>query len=309
MRSTWEGDYRNQNRYVFADDEGRFTISTGHLGGVDEPPGLSAYSSEHGLARVDIKGLASGEQRNVTLQLGGAVDIKGRITDPEGQPIRDMVCLTEYNYSIWNSTDANGQFYLGRVALPVRGGPSFRVEFRAPRPQRGELCNWMYPFDSALYAVDQRETAPKFFTHKNVELEPQSAEQINLNVVLQPAKLLEITGTVIDPEGKAVQGAKVYLLTGDANEASWLEVVDPQPTGNIKRIMGTKLAGTLADENGRWRFWTVQETGPVYMGSRDTDWTKYCIGVQGPDGLNRLVRDIVVPEDEDRRQLRTVLGK
>jgi hypothetical protein len=81
VRSTWEGDYRDQNRYVFADKQGRFTISTGHLGDVDEPPGLSACSSQHGLARVDLKGLASGEQQNVTLQLRGAVEIKGTVTD------------------------------------------------------------------------------------------------------------------------------------------------------------------------------------------------------------------------------------
>jgi len=73
--------------------------------------------------------------------------------------------------------------------------------------------------------------------------------------------------------------------------------------------MATTLAATRTDKSGRWRILTVRENGEAMpMGSRFTDWKRYCIGVQTRGGNHVLVRDITVPAGERRREVKLSLA-
>ena len=309
IRSTWFGDYRDQNRYVQTDEHGRFAISTGHL---DAPLPFVAYSARHGLAQMKLQPLSSGDSLGgVLLQLPGAVRVRGVVTDPRGRPIKDVLCLIQHHITVSVHTDATGRFDLGRVTLVPDPRLRRRVTFRAPRPQRGELSWMTYSFDSKYYPVKGREGAPQFFHHRRLSFQPDPKGEINLKVGLQPTQLLEFTGTVVDGNGQPSPDAQVHLFTGDANPETWLQTLHPPPGGDREGVptpRNTVLNATRTDARGRWQFWAVRERGDAMVrGGLDTDWATHCIGVQAPGGRSKLVRNIVVPKGQPRVELTTAL--
>jgi len=241
-----------------------------------------------------VKPLKAGQAlEGLTIRLPGATRIKGLVRDATGQPIRDVVCLVQAGAEVTATTGPAGQFDLGWVPVPKFS----RVSFRPPRPSRGNAFHITYPHDSMYYpmAPGGRRT---FFHHRNEELSLKPGSQTTLDVVLSPARLLELTGTVSDEKGRPVSKAKVHLFTGDAGKNRWLATVNPSFTSSVKVITDTVLAGTVTDKQGQWRLWIVGDgSGPLRVANPKTDWSKYCIGVQAPGGRNVLVRDVEIPKD------------
>ena len=171
------------------------------------------------------------------------------------------------------------------------------MTFRAPRP-----AGWPDGPD-----FKGRDDAPVFYHHKRVEFDGGPGKDVRLKVSLEPTDLLEIAGTVLDDDGHPVGGAKVYLFTGDAKEETWLRTVHPDFTSSFKGDVSPDvvLSRTQTDKNGRWRFWTVRETGVgMPRGGPKTDWKSYCIGVEGPlKRHHKLVRGVTVPDDTLRCEL------
>jgi len=294
IRSTWLGDYRDQNRYVRTDGHGRFAIATGHTG---ERLPLVAYSGRHGLGRVQLPPLEPGQVHDgVLLTLPGAARVRGIVTGPAGRPIKGVVCTIGHVYSISATTGAGGRFDLGRVPCAPGARPKPPAVFHAPRPPT-------YSFDSVSRPVRSLETAPRFFHHRRLGVDLRPDRDLDLIVRLEPAQLLCLHGTVVDRGGRPIPGAKVLLLTGDANEANWRHTVSPVGMGGSldMRRRATTLGATKTDDKGRWRFLTVRENGEAMpMGDRHTDWTRYCIGVATAAGNHMLVRNIVVPPGQTR---------
>lgn len=295
IRMPFQSDfYRDQHQYVFTDNKGRFAISTGHLN-VQLP--LAVYSAQSGLATTNLEPLSAGQELgNIIIRLPGAARIRGVVTDPNGRPIQHVVSSSEQHLLISDRTDAKGQFDLGRVSAKTIRGAGLVVQFNAPRPRGPGYGGIGY------YHIDRRDTAPQFFHHKRLHLNPKTNGDIYLKVVLEPAELLEITGTVVDTDADPVPDANVYLLTGDAKEQTWLKTVNPPIFGEYE-THGILLATTCTNKNGKWRFWTVRENRSLSMGSRKTDWSKYCIGVLVSNERDVLVRNVVVPEEKIRKEL------
>ncbi len=295
IRMPFQDDfYRDQNQYVFTDNKGRFAINTGHL---KVQLLLVAYSEQYGFETMNLDPLTAGQVLDDTIvRLPGAARIRGVVTDPNGKPIPRVTSSSEQHLLIHDRTDANGQFDLGRVSAKTIRGPGIVVQFNAPRPRTPKYGGFGY------YRIDRRDTAPQFFHHKRLHLKPKTYGNIDLKVVLEPAQLLEITGTVVDTNGEPVPDANVHLLTGDAKEQTWLKTVNPPIFGEYE-THGTLLATTETNKNGEWRFWTVREKPPVRMGDQKTDWSKYCIGVLVSNERNVLVRNVVVPEQRLHQEL------
>lgn len=305
MRSTWLGDYRDQNVYVETDQEGRFSIATGHL---DTDLMMEAFGPEYGLGRTEVDDLTPGQiLDNVDITLAGATTIRGMVTDPEHAPLSDIVCLVEYPVYSRATTGPDGKFDLGRVSFRPDSSDPLRVTFRAPRPKTGTGIS--YGYDAV--AIESRENAPRFFFHRMVEVPPEPKDKVHLDVVLQPTDLLEIVGTVLDASGGPVSSAQVHLLTGEASPETWLDVVRPL-RGNSLFLAprATLLDSTRTDDAGRFRFWTVRENGEATpMGGRNTDWASYCVGVESSTAESKLVRGIAVPEGAERREVTIRLGE
>jgi hypothetical protein len=129
IRSTWLGDYRDQNVYVETDKEGRFSVATGHL---DTYLVMEAFGSEYGLGRTEVEDLTAGQILDNDITLAGATPIRGMVTDAEHAPLSDIVCLVEYPVYLRATTGPDGKFDLGRVSFRADSSDPLRVTFRAP---------------------------------------------------------------------------------------------------------------------------------------------------------------------------------
>ena len=275
-------DYREQYAHVRTAADGRFCLLTGRFG---HSLPLAAYSSRDGLATAQVRPLQPGQIADgLVLRLPGAASIKGRVTDPEGRPIKDVVCSVEDVYTVSAITGADGRFDLGRITLTARPESPRRIVFRAPRPSSRD--------------PDERQ---QYYYHQIVSRKVLRDGAAKLDVKLQPTQLLKFSGVVTDGKGAPLAGAGVWLLTGEATGGKWLDVVRPPRSGSIdirSVASGTCLASTRTGKDGRWTIWTVREDrSAALLVGRETDWTKYCVGIKSKH-LRVLVRGIVVPRED-----------
>jgi protocatechuate 3,4-dioxygenase beta subunit len=307
-------DRYDQYRYVETDRDGRFTIATGHMGD-KQGLTLSAFSSREGLAQKQTGPLELGKvYSDISLRLPGAAYVRGTVTDPNGRPIPGVVCVIDSRCTVSVETGEDGRFDLGRVTLdPPESNRRTPILFRAPRPHRGAAYDRAYPFDSKYVVLESRSKAPQFYLNAQVPLEARPGQELDLKVVLKPAQLLELSGVVVDAVEAPVAEATVTLFTGDADANEWLAgllrgPVDwrmPQPPVRNTNIA---VARTRTDANGCWRIWAVREDGVACpMGGPQADWKRFCVGA-GDGILSTFVQDVVVPEDNPRRELRLKLA-
>jgi protocatechuate 3,4-dioxygenase beta subunit len=285
-------DYREHYGCVTTDSGGGFTIATGQVG---ESLPLAAFRSDRGLATIQTRLLQPGQIADgLVLRLHGTVRIKATVTDPQGKPIKDVVCSTEDNCSASGVTGPDGKFDLGRIALSTYG--TVFMTFDSPRPNWGPWTR---------YEVTDLESAPQFYLHRQLAFKPQTAEQRDVKITLTPTPLRRISGTIFDGSDRPVAGADVHLLTGDANEGNWMRTVRPQFGSTIDiSPRATVICGTRSGPDGRWTCWTVRGDGVGgKTEGRHADWTRYCIGVLAPGGKNLLIRDVVVPEASNTVEL------
>lgn len=280
-------DYREQYGYVRTKSDGSFTIATAQIG---QSLPLAAFRSDKGLALRQAKPMQPGHiSDGLVLRMHGAARVKGTVTDPQGKPVKDVFCLMEYYYSVGEYTGADGKFDLGRIALPSSG--AVPITLRVPRPSSGP---WRQ------YKVKTLEKAPPFYLHRRLTLRLKPGKEHDLKLSLQPTQLLKISGRVVGAGGRPVADAPVLLLTGDAGEKTWLDILHPKIMGSTELRHDTAIDSTRTDKDGRWTFWTVREDGGGSpFGGRETDWKRYCVGVEGPKGKSLLVRDVVVPEGDN----------
>ena len=283
------GVYNRQYGCVRSGGDGGFIITTGVT---DESLTVAAYRSDKGLAMAQTRLLQPGQiSDGLVLRTGGTVRVRAAVSDPQGKPVRDVQCLLESRTSVSQYTGADGWVDLGRVALSSSG--TAIITFRSPRPNYGQ---WK------RYEVKAIQGAPTFYLHQGLSVKLQPGEDQDLKITLKPTPLQRISGTVVDGTGRPVAGADVNLLTGDANEQTWIRTVRPQFRGGGSIDYSprtTVIGGARTGPDGRWTIWTVREDGVGWpSGGNRTDWTRYCVGVLGPGNKNLLVRDVVVPEGD-----------
>jgi protocatechuate 3,4-dioxygenase beta subunit len=281
--STWRGDYRDQWRAVPCDDKGNYLITTGHTAGVDRHTDahLVAFSAAHGMVSVSVADLGMGEARRVILDLPGSVRIAGTLVDPAGSPAEAVEVIPNTTASIGTTPDNQGRFDLGRVSL-VAKNKTPDLLLRGLRPKT--------PFVVAGVRggpdITGRDTAPQFYAHQRIIL-PPGTQPVDLRLTMQHVPLIEFTGTVLGASGQPTGGADVYILTGDANPATWLDSIRPSTRRGGGILLDWPLAAGKTDAKGRYSLWVVQEppNSPGLIG--DHDFTTFSIGAYS-NGKSKL---------------------
>jgi protocatechuate 3,4-dioxygenase beta subunit len=305
MPCTWDGDYRDQNRYVLTDPEGRFDIATGHAAGGadrnDEPVHVAAFSSRHGLADVEIRPLTAGEVRDgVTLTLSGAARVRGAVKSPGGKPVAGVQCVAA-EANVTTFTDDGGRFDLGWIPLIKRaedGRPT--LQFRAPRPPAGPIAA-----GAALIVADpvaghpQRES-DAWYQDATRPLDATAGAEVDLNVALEPTELLMFEGRVATRDGRPAAGARVFLFAGNAGADTWLGAVMPNVgSSRVVTVNERLLTQGAADEQGNWRLRAVRADGEATAAGG----TRFSVGVVLPPRDGQLVRNVRLPAGASGREL------
>jgi protocatechuate 3,4-dioxygenase beta subunit len=286
---TWNGDYRNQGRWVKTDASGRFEIQTGH---VSESLTVEAFSSEHGGSQMQVESPAAGKsKRDLKFTLPGAQRVRGVVVDEQGRGIPDVLCEIDGPGRTIVFSDAQGKFDFGQMSLRAQGVlPLPAVTFQPPRPSRGFLRIAM-----SDQMLDGRNLdAMQFYREQETVIPPAAAGNAEMKVVLGRTQLLHIRGQFVDHDGHAVANAVVYLFAGNAGD-QWHELVMPKMGRDDAILMGDQdkwLAGIRSDNNGQFDIPIVRADGEA------TDkGTKFSIGIGVGGKPRQLVKDLLIPSD------------
>jgi hypothetical protein len=306
MPCTWDGDYRDQNRYVLTDADGRFDIATGHAAAGDadrndDAVHVAAFSSRHGRADVEVRPLAAGEVRDgVTLTLRGAARVRGTVASPAGKPVAGVQCVAgEANVTAY--TDDRGRFDLGWLPLIKRkedGRPA--LEFRAPRPPAGAMAPGAAIIVADPVAGHPQREADAWYQDATKPFDAAAGAEVDLNIALEPTDLLTFEGRVATPDGRPAAGARVFLFAGNAGADTWLDAAMPNVMSSTVVIIHDRLLTQgAADEQGNWRLRAVRADGEAAASGE----TRYSVGVVLPPRDGVLVRDVRLPAGASRREL------
>jgi len=292
-------------RITRAGADGRFVIRTDGLHGQRT---LYAFCVPHGGDHAAVEGLAEGEVRDdVTIRLAGAMRVRGTVKDHEARPVAGVPILWGTYGAPRTTTDAEGRFDLGWAPLSGRPDGEDYVAVHAPGPRCGNLKT-------------MGEDKLLLFHHRKVAIEPQPAKEIAVDVALEPAELLTLTGRVLDADGEPVAAADVVLLGGKADVATWLEAAFPdwgagpgslRITSRLVAAQSSPLCRTTTGGQGRWTFRVVRESAEdcrVAPLSRRDDAGHFSVGARAKDGRSGLIADITFKDDETRKTVDITLG-
>jgi hypothetical protein len=139
------------------------------------------------------------------------------------------------------------------------------VVFQAPRPLswEGELGEWK------KYQVSSRTEAPAFYLHatKTIVADEASKPTIRWEIILKRARLVEVTGRVLDAKGMPAAGAKVNLMSGELTESNWRNEVATNMrfgaigSGSVSTGPGKAVhhKWVTTGPDGTFTLWYVQE--------------------------------------------------
>jgi protocatechuate 3,4-dioxygenase beta subunit len=297
MPCTWNGDYRNQVRYVRTDAKGNFEILTGHV--EEEELRVSAFSARFGGADLAVGSLVIGEVREgLTLTLPGAVRVRGQVVD-QARPIAQVLCVTA-PLEVSGASSADGRFDLGRITRHEGARPPAELMLRAPRPSS---VRWISSSYGSLIVPD----AAAYYQDATLPLKAEPGEELDLKGVLKPTDLLVIEGRVVDAGGEPVPKAKLYLFAGNAGDKTWADRAIPQLRGEgfmSPAATDKMLADEISDGDGRFRLRTVRCDG-----EQTTAGTRYSIGVVLDNRGVKLIKDITLADDVKLRDVKIEVEK
>lgn len=292
--SSWLGEPWEQYRYVQTDEDGEFSIGTGHT---KESLQVEVFSARGGSVSLSVDPLSPGAVARLTVRLPGVISLRGVVVDPSGRPIPDICCRAPSGATwlsdggVSDKTDATGRFDFGLISIGFQGGePS--VTFLGPRP----YGSWRWDFqDKSRFPPDQPAAGP-YYQFKRVEYDSTPDRNVELKVTLEPAQVLTFRGRVFDRDHHPVAGAPVHLFAGIP--INWHETVHPQrSSGGIGHDL--RLSSTKTSTDGKWLFQVVRETAEsmriAYGGSDDPK--AFSVVVETPDGGDvNAMQHITVPE-------------
>ncbi len=293
-RCSWMGSYEHeQNRLVKADDEGRFELATGHL---NETLDVWAFAGRHGLGRVRVPEMREGESRDgVDIRLPGMIHIRGRVVDPEGKPIPDVVCEDIGLVSAADRTNAAGDFDLGFV--PIHAGPN---------AEQYLICH-------APRSYGQDPILPRYYLHKKVP-HARDPGDLDLRVTLDPTEWLTISGTITDEQGVLRSGIHVRLFDGVASRFDEDDGLSPDDDWRAYGHGGVHVDFPLAfartDNRGVFRLKLLRETPEslrIVKGG-EVDGTSFKLVVdrevrKGVERAAQVIENVVVPAGQTELQL------
>jgi protocatechuate 3,4-dioxygenase beta subunit len=320
----------SENKYspfvVHTDEKGKFSITTGRidntkkpeLRGIDalkqlindylvkSPAGedaIEAFSSA-GFGRVNFSPFNEGEVINgVRIILNGVVRVHGKVTDPNGFPVKDVKICDSSGFDIYSQTDEQGRFDLGKIPVRWPDKKQRTIEFLAPRPESSDVVNYRA---AKIKDSDAASGKVVFYHHKklNYNFEPQ--KDVELNVILEPSKLITLQGTVLYESGSPAANAVISLFTGNADKNTWLQTVHPDVSGGrLVIITDCVICTARTDAKGHWKMVMAKETKEgiklAYWQERDPN--LFSIGVETPDKKTVLIQDIIIDKDTTEKEI------
>ncbi len=228
---------------VRTDDDGRFEVRVVPSASTTVRVGVN--SNELGSGTLEIPPLNSGDSHeNLVVQLGGAVQVRGTVRDPAGNPIPGVQIGGV-------TTDESGAYLVKGLALSSKGKITLR--YYPPNPRS----------DSAWLSFDS--TATTWYCETQLDLVASHGEELVRDVVLQPMEWRELRGQVFGPDGVPAADVEVLVYCGAPIARQWLddrtpatprwqEPYPPVPfSSGVEFEPATLVARCRTDKDGQWQ--------------------------------------------------------
>lgn len=238
------------------------------------PPGdwtLNVWASGRQGAQKSVSGITAGEIREgIVLALAAGVDVTGRITDPDGQPVANLsLMLDPMGRGGWSSTstDNDGRFHFRNVSkggaqvvvwgphgTQLRLGkrfqaPAIGLELTYARPASHRIRGEVQATDGTPIAVvNVRVTAANGANRSGLMPAPGVPGQGSREAINGTFELTvrgEGPWTIIAMNARAEDGSALNLR--DARHV----VKDPDARVIVRMAPGTRVAGRVLDEQGK----------------------------------------------------------
>ncbi len=287
---TWNGDYRNEYRWVTTDAQGHFALRTGH---VAEGLSLDVAHGDYGYARVSLREPLGegGRSPDLHIVLPGVARVRGVVSGRAGKGIAGVRCEPLWAYTFGVTTDAQGRFDLGLLSVPLDSRSSL-LSLTPPRPVYALLMSG----DQGATWAPATQTDPDhqvFYEPSRQTVTQQPGKTVDLAIRLKETELLTIRGQIVDLAGKPVPHASAYLYAGTPSAGSVDWAIPWISGGSMMLITDKPLGGSTVDAQGRFRAFVVRSDGAAtQMG------TRYAIGVVSDGKARKLVPDVIVPPDK-----------
>jgi len=141
--------------------------------------------------------LGPGDVRELSVKMPGSVRVAGRVVDPAGKPVPGIYCQANTASADSLRTDAQGHFDLGRISRAAAGPTELRLRAARPLGNPQVAVEGAFAIGDAKPEFIDRAHAPTYYAHQKIAL-PVTRDAGDLQVTLQPAQLLELTGIVRD---------------------------------------------------------------------------------------------------------------
>ncbi|MBN1442883.1 MAG: carboxypeptidase regulatory-like domain-containing protein [Planctomycetes bacterium] len=302
----WETGGSGGQRWSLArtDGQGRFSLEVGRAG---REVDLSIYSPAAGTAHTRIAPLEAGETRDVgAVRLPGTARIRGRVTDSSGSPLADVRvdCLGAAAESA--VTSADGRFDLGWFSRGAAESGDLLLRLLAPRPASGPRGDSLRSLVVSGTAAQEASADGPLHLHRTIPLAARAGEVEEVEAALEATERLVFTGEIRDSGGTPVEGARVLLFAGDADERTWQRELEPMSfliSSSSVEHRDVVLGQSVSDADGRWEIAAARETREsleVQHPQVRSDGRTYSLGVRSPAGETALVKSLAPAEGISR---------
>lgn len=194
---------------VFTDRDGKFELRPAYDNHTDLP--LEAFHPLAGGARLRIQHIMTAELRNgIELVTTGTAAIRGRVTDQAGKPIAGVQCSYKGPLLVYDVTDEQGRYDLGRVQL---------VQMKNDQPPVLRTVGFSHKRPTPLFnALPVPDEPGPYYVPVGLKPEMTPDGEIELNAKLHATERLVFTGKLLDEQGNPRRDARIYLLRGQVAE-------------------------------------------------------------------------------------------
>ena len=324
--------YVSENQFspfvVHTDEKGNFSITTGHidttpvpkLKGIDalkqlikgyftkRPTGenaIEAFSSPHGYGRFQFYPYREGDVvRRVKIQLNGMISLHGKVTDPNGNPVKDVSIYDDTGFYTSTRTDEHGEYDLGKIPIQRLDKKQGTVNFISPRPETSVLYSY-HAEAIQKENVEAYTTDTGWFHHNQENYVIEPGKDIEMNVTVETTDLITLYGTVSDENDTPLEHAQIVLFAGNENPNTWFSMFKLSSRGvsQVRHAPTIQITGT--DKNGFWKIYLARETArdmKIFY-SRDLTPSLFSIGVYVNDKNHLLMPDIIINQDESEKKI------
>ena len=318
---------------VRTDDNGKFSITTGRINTTPRPKitgiksltdilksyfakrpvgedAIEAFSSSGGYGRFQFSPYREGSViKGINIKLNGAMRIHGKVTDPNGNPLKDIEVYDSSGFDVITYTDENGEYDLSKFPIRWPDKKQGTIKFLAPRPDTSIVYSFRgrtIPFDEVeSYAASR---GLYHYNQKNYVIE--SDKDIEINAVIEPTDLITLYGTVSDKNNSPLENARIVLFRNNADPNEWtkrFELSGSERIHTTTQALEVQVTGT--DENGFWKIYLARDNASdmkIFYSSDIKD-NLFSIGIYSNQKKAILIQDIIINENETEKEFNVQL--